>query len=387
MRAPEAGTRLERIVAEVRAQRPPEPSQPGLLPPRLRAELRSALAAPRSAVQSVPGRRTRWLPRVALAAVLAGSAAFVLRSVSPQVSLPAQALLDGQALEVGAAVLAAERPRLVQHAQRASWVLAPGSAARLLSAGGVLRVALDRGSLEAEVQPSSQPASFVVEAGGSEVVVHGTHFRVSLLGASTRVAVTRGEVEVRPIGQGRGTLLGAGMQADFAAGSPTPAAVPAAPAVEKAAPSPEPGPSAATPHARLPHAPAAANTSNAPAAQPRAQHTAAPVPPPAAAPSAAAAPTSGAPPSGAAAEQALRAVGEHVQRCFRSNLPGSSELGIEASTQLALWVEPDGDVLRADFEPPLAPAVEACVTVQLAQLKLAQSTDGYRVEREIRLRR
>jgi hypothetical protein len=318
--------------------------------------------------------------------VLAGSAAFVLRSVTPQVSQPAQALLDGQALEVGVPVLAAERPRLVQHAQRASWVLAPGSAARLLSAGGVLRVALDRGSLEAEVQPSSQPASFVVEAGGSEVVVHGTHFRVSLLGASTRVAVTRGEVEVRPIGQGRGTLLGAGMQADFAAGSPAPAPMPAAPAAEKAAPSAEPGPSAATPQARLPQAPAAANTSNSPAAQPRAQHTAAPVAPPAAAPSAAAAPTPGSP-SGAAAEQALRAVSEHVQRCFRSNLPGSSELGIEASTQLALWVEPDGDVLRANFEPPLAPAVEACVTVQLAQLKLAPSSDGYRIEREIRLRR
>ena len=77
----------------------------------------------------------------------------------------------------------------------------------------------------------------------------------------------------------------------------------------------------------------------------------------------------------------------HVQHCFREQLRGSSELGIEASTRLGLWVEPDGELLRADFDPPLAPAIESCVAAQLAHLRVAPSPAGFRVEREIQLRR
>jgi len=80
-------------------------------------------------------------------------------------------------------------------------------------------------------------------------------------------------------------------------------------------------------------------------------------------------------------------VTEQVQDCFRRELQGSSEVGIEVSTTLALGVEPDGTLLSADFEPPLAPAVERCVAAQLAHLRVSASPAGYRVERNIRLRR
>jgi hypothetical protein len=89
----------------------------------------------------------------------------------------------------------------------------------------------------------------------------------------------------------------------------------------------------------------------------------------------------------ASVERSLQAVIEQVQDCFRRELQGSSELGIEAATTLTLGVEPDGTLLSADFEPPLAPAVERCVAAQLAHLRLAESPEGYRVQRNIRLRR
>jgi hypothetical protein len=92
-------------------------------------------------------------------------------------------------------------------------------------------------------------------------------------------------------------------------------------------------------------------------------------------------------PPAALVEPALRAITERVQSCFRRHTPGPQDLGLELSTELVFWVEPSGELLQADFEPPLAPAVEACVATDLGQLRLAPSPEGYRVEREIRLRR
>ena len=118
------------------------------------------------------------------------------------------ALLEGQPLAVGVLVTGLDQPRRVEHPGRASWVLAPGSRGRVLSASGVLRIALERGSLDAEVLPSRGAAaqtqypaeSFIVEAQGTEVAVHGTQFRVALSGERTRVTVSQGQVVVRPLG-------------------------------------------------------------------------------------------------------------------------------------------------------------------------------------------
>jgi hypothetical protein len=102
---------------------------------------------------------------------------------------------------------------------------------------------------------------------------------------------------------------------------------------------------------------------------------------------AAAPPPEAAPEQDAASQTVLQSITEHVQSCFRSHVPGSSELGIEVSTRLRLWVEASGQLLRADFEPPLAPAIESCVAERLAQFRAAPSPQGYRVERELVLHR
>ncbi|MEO8185179.1 MAG: FecR family protein [Deltaproteobacteria bacterium] len=387
--------RLDRLVAEVRGQPVPEPAESGL-PARLRAEFRSAAdGSSRALTPARPSAARRWWPALGLAAA---ALALVLARFSARAPASAEravaplALLDGQALEIGVLVVAADQPRHVEHAGRAHWELAPGSKARLLSAaGGVLRVSLEQGSLAAEVEPSGQPESFVVQARGTEVAVHGTRFAVSLLEERVHVSVTRGQVQVRPVVLGRavlptsGTLLGPGMQADFWAGATepsVPAAVHADTSVRRAVPPPPIVP-VAPPAVR-----AARPASTATAAKPYAAPSA-----PAAVPTApssvalpAPAPRQPAAPS-ASVEQALETVTEHVQQCFREQLRGSGELGIEATTRLGLWVEPDGELLRADFEPPLAPAVESCVTVQLSHLRVARSPAGFRVERDIRLRR
>jgi hypothetical protein len=382
----------------VRAQPAPEPAEPGL-PARLRAEFRSVSdGSSRALTPARPSAARRWWPALGLAAAVLALvlARFSARAPeSAERALAPLALLDGQALEIGVPVVAADRPRHVEHAGRAHWELAPGSEARLLSAaGGVLRVSLEQGSLAAEVEPSGQPESFVVQARGTEVAVHGTRFVVSVLEERVHVSVTRGQVQVRPVVLGRavlptsGTLLGPGMQADFWAGAtepPAPAAAHADTPVLRAVPPlpiapPAPPPARATRPGVSPSAPAPAKPNAAPSVPtvPSSAAWSARAPTPSAAPAAA--------PS-ASVEQALQTVTGHVQHCFREQLPGSSELGIEATTRLGLWVEPDGELLRADFDPPLAPAVESCVAAQLAHLRVARSPAGFRVERDIRLRR
>jgi len=266
----------------------------------------------------------------------------------------------------------------------------------LSAASGVLRIALEQGSLDAEVLPSRGAAlhtqnageSFVVEAHGTEVAVHGTRFRVTLSGERTEVAVSQGQVVVRPLGQQTGTTLDAGMRAEFSAGVVAPAVspVPAAPASSGSAAAVSAQPRAALRPGRAAVSPGASSRSPAAASTPgvRAGATAAgsrhsPAAAPPSSPSVA--------PSAGAVESALRAITERVQDCFRRHTSGPSGLGIELSTELAFSVEPSGELLQADFDPPLAPAVEACVAAELEPLRLEPSPEGYRVEREIRLRR
>jgi transmembrane sensor len=80
-----------------------------------------------------------------------------------------------------------------------------------------VRLALTRGSLTADVARRAERV-FTVAAGGYEVVVHGTRFRVALVEASApsratvlTVLVERGKVEVRPAGSTKpGRFLEAG---------------------------------------------------------------------------------------------------------------------------------------------------------------------------------
>jgi hypothetical protein len=293
---------------------------------------------------------------------------------------------DGASLELGKSLVATEAPLRVEHAARATWVLALGSRARLLSASrDALRVELDRGTLDARVEPSETPASFVVQAGGTEVSVHGTRFQVSLEGERAQVVVTEGEVRVSPLGQAGGIALRAGMQAAFMAGvvqadslqSVSDDVVAAAnEALGRASGSAlsaagAPAEAASGAHGK-PKLAASRPLPSSPEPEP-----AAPGGPPPASPPAPAAVT----------ELALRRVSEHIQSCFRQHTAARGELSIEASTRLGLWVQPNGLILEVALDPPLAPRVEQCVASELARLNLGPSPEGYRVDREIRLSR
>ncbi len=78
----------------------------------------------------------------------------------------------------------------------------PTSAVRLAGddSRGIV-ITLDRGRVECDVSPRRGRPPFVVDAGGVEVRVIGTHFVVSRTGDAVAVEVQRGQVEVTSDGQ------------------------------------------------------------------------------------------------------------------------------------------------------------------------------------------
>lgn len=395
--------RLDRLVADARSGRPPELDVEALRG-RLLTEFRAAAASgalapvsPRSRERFRPALTASWLG-VAAACVLAVGAAWQLvrtpaglgeqPMATTSVPTPSSSR-DGASLSRGELLSAGELSMRVEHAARATWVLSPGSEGRLLSeTGGVLRVELTRGTLDVAVLPSELPESFVVQAGRTEVSVHGTRFQVSFERELVGVVVTEGEVRVRPLGHPGGTPLRAGMQAEFVDGVvqsdslsvvPEDVAAAASQALAGAASRPVHTATGGAGHPARNQAPggkpelealSASDARQAPAGTvPGGEGVALPEVP------------------AELLDAALKAVSERIQSCFRQHTPRRGELSIEASTQLGLWVQPNGLILEVALEPPLAPPVEQCVATELSGLNLGTSSGGYRLDREIRLSR
>jgi hypothetical protein len=409
---PRHDQRLDRILAEARARQAPQ-LELERVRERLRVEFRAAVAsgalgaAPSQGGGSWRGRSALpWLSAAAVICVALGlvwglarppSASRADRVAPAEAPLRASSgviagIVDGSSLEPGASLTATEGALRVQHGQRASWVLGLGSRARLLSsAGGVVRVELERGVLDAVVSPSELPESFVVLASGTEVSVHGTRFQVHLAeGGRVEVSVNEGEVRVRPVGQSRGASLRAGMRAEFVAGLARGARAPGgAREVPSGTPAHDPPPvmsaagsSAASSAVRTePLVELGSEGTSAAVAEGSARSDVAASD----ARSEAFGANSNA--QGVLPEHALERVSEHIQSCFRRHTTGRGELRIEASTRLRLLVQPNGLILEVGLNPPLAPQVEQCVASELAQLNLGPSTAGYRIDREISLSR
>ncbi len=410
--------RLEQMLAEARAERAPLPQLDTVSSQAVRMQaVRARLLAEFEAVARQGGvvqiRRTapRWIGSLAVAAAvslglgswwLQGGLEGPAEHAEHSAPVPTGATwMDGNSLARGGAVVAVDRQLFVEHVDRARWTLAPGSRARVLSVeADVLRIALDQGSLEAVVSPSTRPESFVVQALGTEISVHGTRFAVSL-GTEARVVVTvsEGEVRVRPTGEQSGVPLRAGMSAEFMAGSLLGGAAGASASLHA-----ERLGAAALAHdssRSAPHKAAAPEAASRAAAPPGGLAGVAPEPRDALQPaeslrnpseeSAASvgsdAPGSaqGAPP--ASVERALTLATEHIQACFQKHTSGEGELTIEVSTRLIVEVEPSGAILEVRINPPLAPLVDACVARDLAALNLGGSEGGFQVDREIRLHR
>lgn len=156
--------------------------------------------ATRRAGARAPGEGSRWRPAAAIL-VLAGALAAIAGGLTWRAFVPST--------PAGATrVETAENGSRVEFGDSTIDV-GPASAVRL--AGDETRgvvVTLDRGQVECDVAPRHERPAYLVEAGGVEVRVVGTHFVVTRSGDSVAVDVQRGQVEVTS--DGNESLVGAG---------------------------------------------------------------------------------------------------------------------------------------------------------------------------------
>lgn len=122
-------------------------------------------------------------------------------------------------LTPGTEVVAKEAPLRFGIAGVVAWTLAPGSVAVVDSTTVPHTIRLQRGHVDAEVNPDrpGQPVeAFAVIAGATRVAVRGTVFSVTRKADRVSVAVSRGKVAVGPTGTDAPTqLLESPASADF----------------------------------------------------------------------------------------------------------------------------------------------------------------------------
>lgn len=261
------------------------------------------------------------------------------------VDAPRQAL-DGNVLADGSPVEAATEEVAVEHARHSRWTLERGGRATVTTHDGIVRVELERGSLHAEVVPSPRKETFVVEAAGTRVAVHGTAFRVALAGERVDVSVTEGVVLVGPRDRpGAGHSISANQSSSFAlTGIPLDA--------ERTA-SEKPRPAAdrrdTTSAARLPE----------PAPQPSIDEV----------------------------EKLVSQVLALGDTCFQSRTATANGVRVSANTTVTLRALPNGRIELATLEPPLAPPVQSCFTEGIGKLSIAPSQNGIQIVRRMELER
>ncbi|HEY6081763.1 MAG TPA: FecR family protein [Polyangiaceae bacterium] len=350
---------LRRVLREARAQQPPDIDWAGSEERLLRLAERSARPTPR------PKFALAWAG-LALAAVVALWLVHERSGVAPRLAPPEVVEAteplrkNAEQLAVGARVEAGERELSVDHAKRATWTLAPHSSAQLTEKGERIALRLERGSVLSEVVPSSRPETFVVEAAGTRVAVHGTVFRVALEGGRVIVQVREGTVAVGPIGAVPAFFLKAPAHGDFVSdgrsgsidGRPLgdseerrPAPVRAAPLRPSAAPSSSSGP-VPEGSTELPLEPSINDI-----------------------------------------ETGFARIVDTTSDCFGRNTASAEGVQITVRTALGLHIESSGAVSNVDFQPPLSPEVEACAVSGISGVVFAASLQGAKVTRMLELKR
>lgn len=324
--APQSAELLAHLVRETRL----EPT-PAVDEARLERELFQRLEAEPA---PAPARPAHWPLRLVVAGV-AAAAAFAVASKrepaptpvavapAPVKTAPAPVAAP-RADEAGDESLAFHRPGL------ASWTLEPHARASLVEDGDRVVVALERGALRVDVVPKPGAERFAVLVDGARVSVRGTHFRVARSGERFDVDVTQGVVAVTAPNAPpeRAWLLpaprGGTFRVDGAEG-----------ALRDVVPFDLPP--VATGPAGTTAAVAGRHTPPAPAAHPKLPEL----------------------------EVARADWSRLVSQCFSQEARLNPQVNVMATTTLRVEFRPDGRMTSLSFEPPLAPAVDACARQRL----------------------
>lgn len=343
-RESDAERALSRVVAEARSEAAPE-----LDWARIEARLDAEPRLPEIEGRPSRGVRTALIlaaAGVALAIgwVAAGSRAKIANQGLPDATHQA---IDGDVLAAGERIDAEQADVAVEHRHHSQWTLERGGRASVTTEPGVVRVELEQGALVARVVPSPRKETFIVEAAGTRVAVHGTAFRVALTASHLDVSVTEGIVLVGPRDRpGFGQSLIANQSSTF-----TLTGVPLADARSVRSPASRPA---------VEHRPvASAGHGRELVAQPPIDEV----------------------------ERVVSDVLGLAARCFETRTTTANGVRVTASTQITLHALPEGKLELVSLDPPLAPPVEACLNEGIMKLSITQSERGIQVTRRMDLER
>ena len=364
---------------------------------------------PMTRVATLPPRAPSYRPALLVAAVSLGALALGIGWLSrsapvapvaraPQVAAAARAdgttEIDGSKLAPGARVQAGEAPQAVVHRGHATWTLAPGSAAVLLTQGDIVTIRLEVGSVTSRVVKSSRVETFAVEAADVRIAAHGTEFVVTLAPNGVSVRVTEGSVLVGPREQpGVGQLLQnpAAGQFTFAGKRVAPdrngglaALRPGRPPTSTFDDTQEPEAKAGgtAPSATDPSSGSVTGTSG-PKVKVASPARAGSVSPDEASPES----TAPEQPTAAGIESVTNEVLRLAGACFKERTAASDGIRVMAQTIVTFRTLADGGVRSVVFEPPLSPWVQACINAGVGGLHTESTRYGFQVSRTVNFER
>jgi hypothetical protein len=291
--------------------------------------------------------------------------------------------LDGDTLMPGTRVSSGEVARGVVHAGHARWTLAPHSEGTLLSAGELVTIRLDRGSVTSKVMKRSRTENFAVEAADVRIAARGTEFVVMLGKDGVSVSVTEGTVLVGPrdepgMGQllispaaRRYTLAGAPLEDDRGlealGGLRTGGTRRDAPPGSAGTSRPTAEPAHATAQTKQERAPKPVVVAEQTTAEPE--------------------DTTPDQPSAESLEGATDSVMRLTRACFKARTIAGEGVRVTAQTSLTFRTRPRGGVSKVVFEPPLSPAVQACVNAGISAIPTDATKHGFQMSQTIELER
>jgi hypothetical protein len=250
----------------------------------------------------------------------------------------------GDVIETQGSSISLQRPGKV------SMILEAHSRIRVSKMRETLVLVLQRGAVEAQVTPVAHGEAFAVDVEGSRVAVHGTHLRVQREDWRVIVDVNEGVIAVGGAprsGMVLGAVVVAPAHAEFMAfdalGTLRVNRDPATLRWPARSPAPSANENAATAEPHAGAEPASSRTPLARSGDPRGEARAATSATPAS-------------PASAAPEADLTGI---LRKCM-ADRPRAENVTILVRTTLHLILGDDGWVQSAQFDPPVAPDVNAC---------------------------